>query len=107
MDKLTNQQAIEEIKKLKKKLSPHYHLDETILFGSRARGDHLLDSDVDLLLVSGDFPKNFHERIRQVALEWESTVPLEPICYTPPEIVELRERKGIVKQALKEGIRIQ
>jgi hypothetical protein len=93
-----------EIKRLKERLSGRYDIERALLFGSRARGDNLLDSDVDLLLVSKDFGPNFHERIRDVAREWEHVIPLEPICYTPKELKDMVDRRGIVRQALEEGI---
>jgi len=104
MDTLTNPEVIKEIEKLKVRVGQKYRIDKALLFGSRARGDHLLDSDVDLLLVSRDFGPNFHTRIREVAREWDSLVPLEPICYTLDEFDELRKRHGIVRQASLEGI---
>jgi predicted nucleotidyltransferase len=104
MDTLTNREAIREIEKLKGRLSDRYKIEKAILFGSRAREDHLLDSDVDLLLVSKDFTPNFHHRIRDVAVEWDHTVPLEPICYTPEEFEIKKKQMGIVRQAVKEGV---
>jgi hypothetical protein len=104
MDTLTDKEMRREIKRLKERLSGRYDIERALLFGSRARGDNLLDSDVDLLLVSKDFGPNFHERIRDVAREWEHVIPLEPICYTPKELKDMVDRRGIVRQALEEGI---
>ena len=106
MDTLPNNEVIKEIEKLKERLGGRYRIEKALLFGSRARGDNLLDSDVDLLLVSKDFGPNFLERIRSVAKEWEPLVPLEPICYTPKEFDKMRKRIGIVQQAAKEGIAV-
>ncbi len=106
MDTLTNREAVREIKKLKGRLAPKYKIDTALLFGSRARGDNLLDSDIDLLLVSSDFGPNFPQRIRDVAREWDHVIPLEPICYTPKEFEEMRKRHGIVRQAAEEGLSV-
>jgi len=104
MDKITNKEAVRLIKDLKKRVGKTYKIDKAILFGSRARGDHLLDSDIDLVLISKDFPDNFHKRTRDVAVQWDSTIQLEPLCYTPEEFKEMKERNGIARQAAVEGI---
>jgi predicted nucleotidyltransferase len=106
MDTLTNKEVIAEVRKLKEKLAGRYDIEKAILFGSRARGDYLLDSDVDLLLVSRSFSENFTQRIREVAREWDALVPLEPVCYTPAEFEEMKKRHGIARQAAAEGIPI-
>lgn len=75
-----------------------------ILFGSRARGDHLLDSDVDLVIVSGDFEgMRWRERLRRVLELWDGPVSLEPLCYTPGEFARRSEEISIVREAAREG----
>ena len=92
-----------QIVKIKKK----YHPEEIILFGSRARGDHLKDSDIDILVVSKEFKNlNWRERIQGVFGAWDKKQMLEPICLTPEELEKRKKQLGIVQQALKEGIRI-
>ncbi len=89
------------IRQVKKK----YPLDKALLFGSRARGDHLLTSDVDVILVSKDFNRiNFRKRMAEVLGYWNEGVDLEPLCYTPEEFERKRKEIGIVQQAVKEGI---
>ncbi|MDY7031765.1 MAG: nucleotidyltransferase domain-containing protein, partial [Thermodesulfobacteriota bacterium] len=75
--------------------------------GSRARGDHLIDSDVDMIIVSEKFEGvNWLKRIRDISVEWEGLVLLEAICYTPEEFEEKRQEIGIVNEAVKEGIEL-
>ena len=54
---LTNKEALTNLKKLKRKLNNQFKIQKFMLFGSRARGDWLLNSDVDIILVSNDFKK--------------------------------------------------
>ncbi len=76
-----------------------------ILFGSRARGDHLKGSDYDLLIVSSSFEKfNFRERIQKVYELLDEPLPLDAICLTPAEFKRKREEIGIVRLAVREGI---
>jgi len=76
-------------------------------FGSRARGDWLLTSDADVMIVSPDFVgRRFVDRSAEILRHWRGRVDLEAFCYTPEEIAERRHEIGIIGQALKEGRRI-
>ncbi len=82
-------------------------LDKVILFGSRARGDFMLYSDVDIILVSKDFEKlKFSDRIAEVIGEWEGNVDIEVICYAPREFENKKKQIGIIREAVKDGIEI-
>ncbi len=78
-----------------------------ILFGSRARGDWLLGSDADLMVVSPDFEGlRFAHRSAEILRHWRGRVDMEVFCYTPAEIAARRRGIGIIAQAPKEGRRI-
>ena len=78
-----------------------------IVFGSRARGDALSTSDLDLILVSSRFASvPFLERPVQVLESLDYPGGLELLCYTPEEFERKREELGIVCVAVKEGIEI-
>ncbi|MFA4639979.1 nucleotidyltransferase domain-containing protein [Pyrococcus kukulkanii] len=99
------QEKIESLVKIIKKAYP----DATvILFGSRARGDFLKDSDYDLIVVSKAFEgKQFTDRSTEVLklLFKEGIVEdFEILCYTPKEFERKKRMIGIVREALKEGI---
>ena len=99
------QEKIESLVKIIKKAYP----DATvILFGSRARGDFLKDSDYDLIVVSKAFEgKQFTDRSTEVLklLFKEGIVgDFEIPCYTPKEFERKKRMIGIVREALKEGI---
>jgi len=66
-------------------LSKRINAEAVILFGSRARGDSLEESDYDLLIVDKRFKgMNVFERIISVndAIGWYG---IEPIVFTPEE----------------------
>ncbi|CAJ36716.1 predicted nucleotidyltransferase [Methanocella arvoryzae MRE50] len=85
-----------------------YDPEKIILFGSRARGDHLVDSDVDILIVSSKFEgMNWLKRIMDVSLLWTGLVTLEPICYTPAEFEDKKKLIGIVNEAIREGVELK
>ena len=89
------------LKRVQKKFSP----SKIILFGSRARGDYLLESDYDLIIVSDAFKKyDFTERIGQVMRLSDGSVSLDIICYTEEEFEKKKKEIGTVQEAVKEGV---
>jgi predicted nucleotidyltransferase len=83
------------------------NVEHFIMFGSRARGDELLTSDVDLIVVSEGFQgKQFRQRPVEVLEHWPDVVDLEVLCYTPEEFAMMKERLGTVRRAIAEGIEV-
>lgn len=58
------------ISKLKERLKQEFHVVKLILFGSKARGDHTKDSDVDLMVLVEE-PKTFETRAKLSDLQFE------------------------------------
>jgi len=82
-----------------------YRLHKALVFGSRARGDYLKHSDVDLLLVSDDFADvPFPDRPSRLYQYWTGGLPLEVLCYTRAEFEKKSQMIGLVQDAVKEGI---
>lgn len=80
-------------------------LERAILFGSRARGDELVASDYDLILVSEAFSgMGFGERIERIFELWHLPEPLQPLCYTPEEFERKKSEIGVVRVASREGL---
>lgn len=76
--------------------------DRAVLFGSYARGDADAYSDVDLLIVCST-QQRFFDRHELFADVTDAFPGCDLLVYTPGELEELRKR-GVVYQALKEGI---
>lgn len=88
-------------------VSEKFHLEKVILFGSRARGDFLNNSDYDLIIVSSDFAEfSFIERMSEMYKYWNAEPALEAFCYTPHEFARKSAQIGIVGEAVREGIEI-
>lgn len=103
MDKYSIQIAKEFANKIKKR----FNITKLILFGSRARGDNLKYSDFDFIIVSEDFKKKpFILRAGDFYDYWNESVDIESLCYTPEEFEKKKKQRGIVKQAIEEGIEI-
>jgi len=97
-----------ELRQFRTALAKEFRITRMILFGSRARGEHLCTSDVDLIVVSPDFAGvPFLRRIREVLALWESDLDLEVLPYTPEEFERKKEEIGIVAVAAREGVEIE
>lgn len=84
-----------------------FPLERVILFGSRARGDELLDSDYDLILVSPAFEGiTWSDRVRTALDLWDLDVDLQPLCYTPAEFARKSAEISTVAEAIREGVAV-
>ncbi|HTY89735.1 MAG TPA: nucleotidyltransferase domain-containing protein [Methanocella sp.] len=107
MDRITDRNVTDWIERFVAIIKEKYSPEKVLLFGSRARGDNLIGSDVDMIIVSKKFEGvNWLTRIRDVSVLWEGLVPLEPICYTPGEFEEKKRMIGIVSEAMREGVEL-
>jgi predicted nucleotidyltransferase len=104
MGQATTKTVILELKNLKKK----FKVEKMLLFGSRARGEELLSSDVDVLIISKKFIKiPFKQRPDEFLEAWKLPLDLEIICYTPEEFERKKKELGLVQTAVKEGKEIK
>lgn len=93
-------QLLKEMERVKRRLIS-MGAQKVVLFGSAARGEIGLFSDVDLLVVM-DSPLPFVERLGEV---YRHIMPREVdiFVYTPKEFDEIKDTNPLVRQALKEG----
>ena len=76
-----------------------------LVFGSRARGDALKDSDLDVLVVSDAFAGvRWLDRPVRVAEACQLRIGVELLCYTTSEFDRKREELGTVRTAALEGV---
>jgi len=89
------------------RLKRPYRPTLVLAFGSRARGDALAESDLDLLVVSERFQGvPFVQRASTLLADLDLALPADVLCYTPEEFARKRRELGIVSLALKEGVRL-
>lgn len=76
-----------------------------LAFGSRARGEGLAHSDLDLLIVSDAF-RDVPWLARPVLVHEALDLPfgVDLLCYTPEEYERKRRELGIVRTATEEGL---
>ena len=96
-------EAVEkELGRIVEALRP-YRPKKILLFGSFARGDYHALSDIDLLIVK-ESDKKFTDRIVEVLDLCDSSIPLEPLVYTPAEYDQLlAEGNSFIAQAVEES----
>ncbi|MBE0447968.1 MAG: nucleotidyltransferase domain-containing protein [Actinobacteria bacterium] len=99
-----SEDLIEQIKEFLKSIGA----EEAILFGSRARGDELETSDVDLIVIDDKFAgMPFPRRLIYLSQRWNLSYFLEAFPYTHEEFEKLSKTRGVVADAAKHGIRIK
>lgn len=102
-----DKQSIRIAKEFSKKLRKKFNIQKLILFGSRARGDNLKNSDFDFIVVSKDFEKRpFILRASELYDYWDKELDIETLCYTPDEFERKKKQLGIIKTAVNEGVEI-
>ena len=93
---------IEQVIEYCRRVNQKFKLNRVILFGSRSRGDFYPHSDIDVLLISDDFPDDWFKR--QTVLYYLKMRQIEPIGYTTTEIKNMMmEGNNFIKNILREG----
>jgi len=101
------QKLIGSLKDFAESISHEYPLRSMYLFGSRATGKVRKDSDVDLIMVSSKFRgKRRLQRSPPLYMMWDLDYPVDFVCLTPEEFRKRKKEIGIVREAVKKGIKI-
>ncbi len=94
-----------EMKQFLSAIKKKFHPSKVILFGSRARGDYMEESDYDLLIVSNEFVNyDWRGRIIEVIKLANGKFSLDVICLTEEEFEKRKKELSIVNEAVKEGV---
>ena len=102
-----NRETLVTAKRFARALEKRLKVNRLVLFGSRARGDNFVTSDFDFVLVSDDFLNvPFIKRAACLYEFWHSSRDLEMLCYTSDEWQRLKDKRGILLNAQKEGMRL-
>lgn len=102
-----DRKSLKELEAFFKKLEEP-KAEKVIMFGSRAGEDYLLNSDLDIILVSKDFQGiPFPQRGIDLFLKWKGSAPIELLCYTPEEFEKKKRQIGLVADAVSKGIEIK
>jgi len=89
------------------RLRKEYGATQVIVYGSVARGEATIHSDVDLLVVAPSAEKAYIRMAHVLALirDLSRGLPLSPVVLTPKELQERLARKdSFIQEILDEGI---
>ncbi len=82
-------------------------LIETIIFGSKARGDYSPDSDIDILIVlskrSKELVDSLYEKLLDIELEYDSKISLT-IFSKAEYLLNLDAHTPFMESLLNEGV---
>lgn len=102
--KRKNMDIENKIKKVVDQIISEYKPEKIILFGSAARGNLTIDSDIDLFIIKKDVPFFGIDRIRELRKKIKSDIASDLLVYKPEEF-EYRLQLGdpFIKSIIKEG----
>ena len=98
---------LNDIEDVARKIGKKTEAQAVILFGSHARDQAGIHSDVDLLVIAeSDLPR--HKRSRQLHLMFKPyPFPMDILVYTPEEVEkESKFRLSFISRILREGKRL-
>jgi len=79
-------------------------VSRAILFGSSVRGDRLVDSDIDLIVISEDFKHmNFPKRFLILQKNCPLKLTLDVFGFTEDEFNKLKRKSIVLQEAVKYG----
>ncbi len=75
-----------------------------LLFGSQARGDVTVHSDIDIIIIK-DTQKRYKDRVKVLLTATKPRIPVDLIVYTPQEFRHMvRVGNRFVEKALRDGV---
>jgi predicted nucleotidyltransferase len=89
---------------LKNRLAGLVKLVDFSVFGSRARGDAMEDSDMDVFIEVENLDKDLKERVQDAAWEvgFENFMVISPLIFTRDELENSPLRSSPIVRAIKE-----
>ena len=89
---------------LKNRLAGFVQLVDFSVFGSRARGDAMEDSDMDVFIEVENLDKDLKERVQDAAWEvgFENFMVISPLIFTRDELENSPLRSSSIVRAIKE-----
>jgi predicted nucleotidyltransferase len=94
---------------LKNRLAGLVQLVDFCVFGSRARGDAMDDSDMDVFIEVENLDKDLKERVQDAAWEvgFENFMVISPLIFTRDELENSPLRSSPIVRVIKEeGLQI-
>lgn len=97
----------ERLKTIAERLREQYGAERVLVFGSAARGEQTVHSDIDLLVIAPT-KERFYQRmgsVLAVVRDLSRGMPLAPIVLTPEELaIRLARGDQFVQEILQAGV---
>ncbi len=90
-----------ELDRLRQQLAT-MDVQRVILYGSLARGDVTIFSDIDLIIVQ-ETKARFLDRLEPFYTQLDPRTDVDILVYTPDELADLATWNPLVRRALQEG----
>lgn len=100
---------VKRAKAISERLKEKYNAEDVILFGSHAKGDATIDSDIDIFVIAPTQERFFDRMatVRRLTRDLCYKIPLEPIVLTREEMDKrLQMGDQFVKQIIEDGIHL-
>ncbi len=93
---------VEQGERFAAQLDPALGIRAVVVFGSVARGDFNVWSDIDVLVVADELPPRRLDRLRALG---SRPAPVQPVAWTPAELRrELARSNPIAVEAMERGV---
>ncbi len=103
--KIPNIPHKEDIERFIGKIVASFKPNTIILYGSMARGDYGVGSDIDIIVIAKNLPESLDERLKVMAELNDTTAPIECLAYTPREFRRmLKHTHPTALYAMDDGI---
>ena len=106
-----NQEIYERLRNISERLKREYNAEKVILFGSYARGEETIDSDIDSdvdILVIAPTKERMIDRMASVSRiirDLRNGLPISPIVLTSEEFRrKLEEGDAFIRTVVEEGV---
>ncbi|RLB04696.1 MAG: nucleotidyltransferase domain-containing protein [Deltaproteobacteria bacterium] len=102
-----NQEIYERLLNISERLKREYNAEKVILFGSYARGEETIDSDVDILVIAPTKERMIDRMasVSRIIRKLRNGLPISPIVLTPEEFRrKLDVGDAFIQTVVEEGV---
>ena len=102
-----NQEIYKILRNISERLKREYNAEKVILFGSYARGEETLDSDVDILVIAPTKERMIDRMasVSRIIRDLRNGLPISPIVLTSEEFRrKLEEGDAFIRTVVEEGV---
>lgn len=104
VERTVDLEILKSINKYVSEIKKHYNISTVILFGSYAKGNDSVESDIDIAIVSEDFEDLIDSMADLMGLTWEIDARIEPHPIRKKDYDEVSDY--FIKEIIDTGIKV-